>query len=192
MMQNSLILASASPRRRELLSQLGYEFTILISDIDEVREQGESPSQYVQRLAEQKAQTVLKQACLQGIEKPIVIGSDTIVTQDECVFEKPGSLQDSLEMLGQLSNAKHQVMTAVCISDAHKTETIICITDVWFKPLSRQEIVDYWLTGEPCDKAGSYGIQGIGGKFVTRIEGSYHAVVGLPLFETEQLLHQFL
>ncbi|WP_261823517.1 Maf family protein [Vibrio neonatus] len=191
-MQKSLILASASPRRRELLSQLGYEFTILISNIDEVRSAGESPSQYVQRLAENKAQAVLEQARSKGIVEPIVIGSDTIVTQGECVFEKPNSVQDSLEMLDQLSNAKHQVMTAVCVSDLHKTETIICITDVWFKPLSRQEIEDYWLTGEPCDKAGSYGIQGIGGKFVTRIEGSYHSVVGLPLFETEQLLHQFL
>lgn len=83
-------------------------------------------------------------------------------------------------------------MTAVSVCNAEKTETIICITDVWFKPLSYREINDYWLTGEPCDKAGSYGIQGIGGKFVTRIEGSYHAVVGLPLFETDQLLRQFL
>ncbi|OBT17433.1 septum formation protein Maf [Vibrio sp. UCD-FRSSP16_10] len=190
-MSKSLILASASPRRRELLSQLGYEFTILISNIDEIRNQDESPSQYVQRLAESKAKTVLQQACVQGISDPVVIGSDTIVTQGECVFEKPESLQDSIEMLGQLSNAKHQVMTAVCVSDLNKTQTIICITDVWFKPLSLQEIKDYWLTDEPCDKAGSYGIQGIGGKFVTRIEGSYHSVVGLPLFETEQLLHQF-
>lgn len=191
-MHKSLILASASPRRRELLSQLGYEFTILISDIEEVRAEGETPAQYVQRLAESKAKTVLQQARSESSANPIVIGSDTIVTQGERVFEKPSSLQESIDMLGQLSNAKHQVMTAVCVCDAEKSETIICITDVWFKPLSRQEIEDYWLTGEPCDKAGSYGIQGIGGKFVTRIEGSYHAVVGLPLFETEQLLHQFL
>ncbi|GEA62344.1 Maf family protein [Vibrio comitans] len=191
-MHKSLILASASPRRRELLSQLGYKFTILISDIEEVRAEGETPDQYVQRLAESKAETVLQQARSESSANPIVIGSDTIVTQGERVFEKPSSLQESLDMLGQLSNAKHQVMTAVCVCDAEKSETIICITDVWFKPLSRQEIEDYWLTGEPCDKAGSYGIQGIGGKFVTRIEGSYHAVVGLPLFETEQLLHQFL
>ncbi|MEZ8967101.1 septum formation protein Maf [Vibrio breoganii] len=191
-MHKSLILASASPRRRELLSQLGYEFTILISDIEEVRGEGETPSQYVQRLAESKAKTVLQQARSESSTKPIVIGADTIVTQGEQVFEKPNSLQESMDMLGQLSNAKHQVMTAVCVCSAEKSEIIICITDVWFKPLSRQEIEDYWLTGEPCDKAGSYGIQGIGGKFVTRIEGSYHSVVGLPLFETEQLLHQFL
>ncbi|CAM3019068.1 Maf family protein [Vibrio rarus] len=191
-MQKSLILASASPRRRELLSQLGYEFSILVSDIEEVRQLDETPTQYVQRLAESKAKTVLQQARSKGIVAPVIIGSDTIVTQGQQVFEKPHSLQDSLGMLGQLSNAQHQVMTAVCVCDDDKTETIICITDVWFKPLSPQEIEDYWQTGEPCDKAGSYGIQGIGGKFVTRIEGSYHSVVGLPLFETEQLLHQFL
>lgn len=190
-MRKQLVLASGSPRRRELLSQLGYEFTIIISEIEESRCDGESPKQYVQRLAEDKARAVYQQIVDQDSQQYVVIGADTIVTQGEQVFEKPKDLQDSLKILGQLSGKQHQVMTAVSVISAQNVQTIISITDVWFKPLSQQEIKDYWLTGEPCDKAGSYGIQGVGGKFVTRIEGSYHSVVGLPLFETDQLLRQF-
>jgi len=91
-----------------------------------------------------------------------------------------------------LSGRAHQVMTAVTVATKENQETVVVSTDVWFKTLSEQEVEQYWQTGEPCDKAGSYGIQGIGGRFVTRIEGSYYAVVGLPLYETDQLLQKFL
>ena len=111
---------------------------------------------------------------------------------DDQVLEKPTDYQDALRMLTALSAKKHQVMTAVTVVKGNKQSSQTIITDVWFKPLSEEEISQYWHTGEPCDKAGSYGIQGIGGRFVSRIEGSYHAVVGLPLFETDQLLQEFL
>ncbi len=95
-------------------------------------------------------------------------------------------------MLSNLSGRQHQVMTAVSVVSSEQQHSVVVITDVWFKPLAHEEIERYWQSGEPCDKAGSYGIQGLGGRFVTRIEGSYHAVVGLPLFETDQLIQEFL
>jgi septum formation protein len=188
----NLYLASGSPRRKELLTQLGYSFDILRPEIIEKQAHRETSFDYVARLAVEKAQAGLTLLPSSATEKAIVIGSDTIVTLDNEVFEKPRDLQHSIAMLSRLSGNKHQVATAVAIVSETQKQLITCITDVWFKPLSVTEIEQYWETGEPCDKAGSYGIQGIGGKFVTRIEGSYHAVVGLPLFETEQLLHQFL
>lgn len=191
-MKNSLILASGSPRRKELLSQLGYDFTILISDIEEQIQQGEVADAYVQRLASDKAEAVYQSLSDKEKLETVVLGADTVVTIGNRVLEKPKNLHHSAEMLSELSGQKHQVMTAVCVRGHQGAQTIICITDVWFKTISQQEIEEYWLTGEPCDKAGSYGIQGIGGKFVTRIEGSYHSVVGLPMYETEQLLRQFL
>ncbi len=191
-MRNRLILASGSPRRKELLSQLGYDFTIRISDIEEQIQQGEAADEYVKRLASDKAEAVYQPLPEQEKKHSLVLGADTVVTIGNRVLEKPKDLHHSAEMLSELSGKQHQVMTAVCARTQHGAQTIICITDVWFKAISQQEIEEYWQTGEPCDKAGSYGIQGIGGKFVTRIEGSYHSVVGLPLYETEQLLRQFL
>ena len=186
-MEQKLILASGSPRRKELLSQLGYQFSVIRTDVEETQSLGETPIQYVERLSQDKA--------LAGLEiesDAVVIGSDTIVVCDNRVMEKPNNLDQAKQMLMSLSNRAHQVMTAVTIVSSEQQETIVVTTDVWFKPLSEEEIEQYWQTGEPCDKAGAYGIQGIGGRFVTRIEGSYHAVVGLPLFETDQLLHKFL
>jgi septum formation protein len=122
----------------------------------------------------------------------VVIGSDTIVVCDDVVLEKPDDLAHAKQMLLMLSGRAHQVMTAVTVATKENQETVVVSTDVWFKTLSEQEVEQYWQTGEPCDKAGSYGIQGIGGRFVTRIEGSYYAVVGLPLYETDQLLQKFL
>ncbi|WP_114787459.1 Maf family protein [Vibrio tetraodonis] len=186
-MEQKLILASGSPRRKELLSQLGYQFSVIRTDVEESQSLDETPTQYVERLSQDKALT--------GLEiksDAVVIGSDTIVVCDNRVMEKPNNLDQAKQMLMSLSNRAHQVMTAVTIVSSEQQETIVVTTDVWFKPLSEEEIEQYWQTGEPCDKAGAYGIQGIGGRFVTRIEGSYHAVVGLPLFETDQLLHKFL
>ena len=108
------------------------------------------------------------------------------------MLEKPKSFEDSKRMLSNLSGGQHQVMTAVSVVSKEQQHSVVVITDVWFKTLTEEEIERYWQSGEPCDKAGSYGIQGLGGRFVTRIEGSYHAVVGLPLFETDQLIQEFL
>lgn len=187
-MSNTIYLASGSPRRKELLQQLGYRFTTVNPDIEEVRHNNESPKEYVLRLSQQKAIAGLNMVTTQGI----VIGSDTVVVLGDQVLEKPKNYEDSKQMLLALSGKRHQVMTAVTLVNEKKQSSQLVITDVWFKTLNNEEISQYWQTGEPCDKAGSYGIQGIGGRFVSRIEGSYYAVVGLPLFETDQLLQEFL
>lgn len=185
---HKLVLASGSPRRKELLGQLGLEFEIVVPDIEERKDPHESAQAYVLRLSQQKAQAGLQLTT----EGAIVLGSDTVVVCDEHVLEKPRDFSDAQRMLKQLSNRRHQVMTAVTVVSAEKQRSIIVTTEVWFKALTDKEIEQYWQSGEPCDKAGSYGIQGLGGRFVTRIEGSYFAVVGLPLYETDQLLHEFL
>ncbi|RJX70693.1 septum formation inhibitor Maf [Vibrio sinensis] len=186
-MGKSLLLASGSPRRKELLEQLGYQFAVIKTDVEESRQPHETAEQYVSRLSLDKAMAGVTLA-----PEAVVIGSDTIVVCDHSVLEKPDDFQHAKRMLEMLSGRSHQVMTAVTVATQDSHETVLVITDVWFKTLSEKEIEQYWQTGEPCDKAGSYGIQGIGGRFVTRIEGSYYAVVGLPLFETDQLLHKFL
>ncbi|WP_117236085.1 Maf family protein [Vibrio maerlii] len=186
--QLKLVLASGSPRRKELLEQLGYQFDIVKPDVEETQQLGESPSDYVVRLSKDKALAGLKLTSAGSV----VIGSDTIVVAGEKVLEKPTDYLDAKHMLMRLSSGKHQVMTAVTIATEQKIKSVMVKTDVWFKSLTEQEIKQYWDSGEPCDKAGSYGIQGLGGRFVTRIDGSYYAVVGLPLFETEQLLHEFI
>ncbi|WP_413285737.1 Maf family protein [Vibrio sp. MA40-2] len=185
-----LYLASGSPRRQELLQQAGYTFDVVLPDIEECQQKNESPTDYVLRLSFQKAKA--------GAEltsdtngNAIVLGSDTVVVLDGQVLEKPTDLQDSKRMLLALSGKKHQVLTAVTVLNKNKIRSNVVVTDVWFKTLTEEEINQYWQTGEPCDKAGSYGIQGLGGRFVSRIEGSYYAVVGLPLFETDQLLQEF-
>ncbi|MEL0610776.1 Maf family protein [Vibrio echinoideorum] len=214
MKKKHLVLASGSPRRKELLSQLGYEFSILVTDVEECKHAQETAEGYVKRLSLDKALAALSLLTTNTDEKQhvvpssdnvdlgsdaisldseiVVLGSDTVVVSQGQVLEKPADFSDSKRMLTQLANERHQVMTAVSVVSAEKQKTEIVITDVWFKPLSEKEIEQYWQTGEPCDKAGSYGIQGLGGRFVTRIEGSYYAVVGLPLFETDQLLQEFL
>ena len=192
--KSSLVLASGSPRRKELLTQLGYEFSVFVTDIEEQQQLDEDAQAYVQRLSLDKAKAALNLIAERepNSDSVVVLGSDTVVVSQGQVLEKPSDLADCKRMLTQLSDQRHQVMTAVSVVSADRQKTEIVITDVWFKPLSEQEIEKYWQTGEPCDKAGSYGIQGLGGRFVTRIEGSYYAVVGLPLFETDQLLQEFL
>ncbi|MCG9676395.1 Maf-like protein [Vibrio chagasii] len=214
MEKKHLVLASGSPRRKELLSQLGYEFSVLVTDVEECKHAQETAEEYVKRLSLDKALAALSLLTTNPSEKQhvasgsdtvvvssdaisldseiVVLGSDTVVVSQGQVLEKPADFSDSKRMLTQLANGRHQVMTAVSVVSQEKQKTEIVITDVWFKSLSEKEIEQYWQTGEPCDKAGSYGIQGLGGRFVTRIEGSYYAVVGLPLFETDQLLQEFL
>ena len=182
-----LILASQSPRRAELLSQIGVPFTTLSADIDETILPGETPEIYVQRLAKQKAQAGW-QASADTAKRRLVLGADTVVVINEQVMGKPKDFDDAKAMLNLLSGQQHQVLTAVTVTSGQRFETILVKTDVTFCALSPSQIEAYWQTGEPKDKAGSYAIQGIGGKFVTHIKGSYSAVVGLPLYETNQLL----
>ena len=183
-----LYLASASPRRKALLEQLGLRFELLDIDVAEQQQENENAADYVRRLSLDKAKAG---AAIAPLPVP-VLGADTIIVCDGDVLEKPRDFADCQAMLQRLSNRQHQVLTAISFAyqDVHLTH--LTATNVYFKPLSLTEIVNYWQTKEPIDKAGSYAIQGIGGRFVTRIEGSYHAVVGLPLYETEQLFNQFI
>lgn len=183
-----VVLASTSPRRRELLTQLGYEFSIVSPDIEEQQQDDEAPEEYVARLSLEKAQAGLALSN----QNSVVVGSDTVVVLDGHVLEKPHDFDHANRMLSSMSGQKHQVLTAVSVVSKLKQASVVVTTDVWFKTLSQQEIERYWQSGEPKDKAGSYGIQGLGGRFVTRIEGSYYAVVGLPLYETDQLLQEFI
>ena len=187
-MPAQLYLASASPRRRELLAQLGYAFEVIKVDVPEERQPAEAAEEYVCRLAVAKAEA----GWLAGGHSLPALGSDTIVVLEQQVLEKPRDEADAARMLRALSGREHQVMTAVALAVSGQTHCQLVTTNVTFRALSDEEIAAYWRTGEPADKAGSYGIQGIAGKFVSRIDGSYSAVVGLPLLETDQLLHNYL
>ena len=182
-----IYLASNSPRRAELLKQIGVQFTVLQTEIEEKKQEGETAEAYVQRLALQKAQAGLQK----NAKKRPILGADTIVVIDQKILEKPIDQDHGKEMLTLLSGRTHQVFTAIALVDSHAEKIELVKTDVTFKTLSEQEIADYWLTGEPLDKAAGYGIQGIAGKFVTHIAGSYSAVVGLPLYETDMLIKNF-
>lgn len=183
-----IYLASGSPRRRELVQLLGYHFDILRPEVEELWQEGETPDAYVQRLARDKSQAGVKIAP----EDHPVIGADTIVVLNNQILEKPRDEQHAQEILLSLSGNTHQVMTAVAIAGKNCMLSTLVVTDVTFRELSLTEIQDYIQSGEPMDKAGAYGIQGKGGCFVRRINGSYHAVVGLPLVETNELIQRFL
>lgn len=184
-----LILASQSPRRSALLAQLGVQFSIQVSDIDETVEKDESAHDYVLRLAKQKALHVFNLLSNDEQEDSFVLGSDTSVVFDGQILGKPENKKDCIKMLSLLSNNQHQVLTAIALAGKSGIKGDVITTEVFFKTLSKKEISAYWLTGEPQDKAGSYGIQGIAGQFVKSINGSYSAVVGLPLYETAKLLN---
>lgn len=191
-MQPQIILASQSPRRREMLKSIVSEFALASADIDESVLGQETPEAYVTRLAQEKAKVIAKEA-----PEAIVIGSDTTVVAvldngDKEILGKPVDLADSQRMFALLSGRKHQVMTAFALVQNDRVYVENVITDVIFKQVSEQEVESYWQTGEPQDKAGSYGLQGIGGKFVKAISGSVSAVVGLPLVELEQGLAEFI
>ena len=183
----SLYLASGSPRRRELLKQLGLHFERVITDVEELRREEESAQHYVRRLAREKA---LAGVAVAPQDLP-VLGADTIVVLNGEVLEKPRDAAHAAEMLTRLSGKTHQVMTAVALADRQRELDCLVLTDVTFRLLTPQDISDYIASGEPMDKAGAYGIQGLGGNFVRKINGSYHAVVGLPLVETSELFSHF-
>ncbi len=184
-MKPTLILASASPRRAELLEQIGVRFQVYAVDIDEAPRTDESPLAYVQRLAAEKSAACAAQ---RGLAIPI-LAADTTVVLGSMILGKPQDQADAVSMLRLLSGKTHQVFTALSLR-GHTHDEAVSITEVTFKSLSEQEIQAYWQSGEPLDKAGAYAIQGQGGLFVRTINGSFSGVVGLPLFETGQLLAQ--
>jgi septum formation protein len=174
-----LILASASPRRRELLAQAGFTFDVVFSGIPEERRPGEDPIRYVTRLAREKAEAAIRQHRLRADDR--VLGADTIVVAGDEVLEKPVDPADAARMLRLLSGRTHQVITGVCLARGEERQVAAEVTFVRFSTLSEREIEDYIASGEPLDKAGAYAIQGRAARWVPRIQGCYFNVVGLPL-----------
>ena len=192
----SLYLASQSPRRQELLTQVGISFDILAIDIDESVKEDETAQEYVLRLAKEKA---IAGWNYDKQTKKAVLGSDTAVVINGQILGKPENDKDATRMLNLLSGMTHQVMTAVALASPGKNDiqaeeyeltSIINVSDVTFKVLSKSEIVQYVQSGECDDKAGSYAIQGLAAAFITHLSGSYSGVMGLPLFETVELLNK--
>ncbi|MEM9188625.1 MAG: Maf family protein [Myxococcota bacterium] len=178
-----LVLASASPRRREILAQLGLVFEVESADVDESPSPSETPAAYVRRLAEDKARTVANR---RGVGA--VLGADTVVCVGDALLTKPIDDQDATRMLGLLSGREHSVLTGVFVIAEGLAAGVVAETRVWFRPLTPETIAAYVERGEGRDKAGSYAIQGLGAGLVERIEGSYHNVVGLPAAESLRLL----
>ncbi len=177
-MSPPIILASSSPRRRELLAQAGYSFVVDPADVDETVRPGETPESHTSRLAREKARVV---AARTG--RGIVLAADTVVAADDAILGKPANARDAERMLSLLSGREHRVVTGVAVLDASsgRIDVRTSVTKVWFRPLSAHEIRAYIATGEPLDKAGAYGIQERGALLVERIDGCYFNVVGLPL-----------
>ena len=179
-------LASASPRRSALLDQIGVSHRVRAMSVDEQVLPGETPLVYVERLAVAKATALA--GGLAASEIAPVLAADTAVVVGASILGKPRDRADGLRMLALLSNRTHQVYTAVALHHADRCECRTSVSDVAFRALSAQEMSSYWDSGEPADKAGGYAIQGIGARFIERMAGSYSGIVGLPLFETAQLL----
>lgn len=184
----TLFLASASPRRRELLAQIGVPFSLLDVSVDETPSPTESPEAYVERVARDKALAGL--ASISG-DDSCVLGADTSVVLDQHILGKPADRADGLAMLAALSGRTHRVMTAVALASRTACEVRVVTSEVMFRTIDEAEAERYWDSGEPADKAGGYAIQGWGAVFVSQLHGSYSAVVGLPLCETAQLVDTF-
>ena len=183
-MIDPLILASTSPRRRELLAQLGVLFEVIAVDVDESCRAGEAPEDYVLRIARDKARAGVRAARRSA---PLVLGADTVVVIDGEILQKPAGRDGALAMLARLSGRTHRVLSGVALAgrceDARMSDS-----EVTFREIGARERSAYWETGEPVDKAGGYAIQGLGAAFVRRLQGSYSGVVGLPLYETAEML----
>jgi septum formation protein len=182
------VLASGSPRRRELLEQIGCHFQLATVDVDETPLPGEPPEAYVTRLALDKAAAGWQSSRSLGLP---VLGADTAVVLGERIFGKPVDREDAAATLQMLSGKTHRVLSAVAMTDGSRCEQRLSETLVSFRVIDRDECLRYWDSGEPADKAGAYAIQGLGAVFVTAIQGSYSGVVGLPLVETCELLKAF-
>ena len=189
----SVVLASASPRRTALLNQLGISHQVMPVDIDESAWPDETPNAQVARLAGEKAQAALTRLRQAGelTASTLILASDTLIAFNGISLGKPTDKEDARRILTMLSGKQHQVLTAISVANAERSVTKTITTLVNFASLTNAQIDAYWETGEPADKAGSYAIQGIGGQFVKSINGSASAVVGLPLYETRQLLSEF-
>jgi septum formation protein len=187
-----LHLASQSPRRRELLGQLGVGFSILDVDVEEVPLPEETASDYVRRVARDKAQAGWESLAREVRADAMVLASDTEVVLDDRVFGKPRDADDAMDMLQKLSGRTHEVISAVWMISAKREQGDICVSRVRFARLSEAEIAAYVATGEPFGKAGAYAIQGRGAALIEHLEGSYSGVMGLPLFETAKLLRAFV
>ncbi|MCY8505710.1 Maf family protein [Bacillus atrophaeus] len=185
-MTKRLILASQSPRRKELLNLLQLPYSIIVSQVEEKLNRNLSPEENVQWLAKQKAEAVAK-----DYPDAVVIGADTIVCVDGECLGKPQDKEDAADMLRRLSGRNHVVLTAVSIQSHDHSETFYETTEVTFWPLSEEDIWTYIETKEPMDKAGAYGIQGKGALFVKKIDGDYYSVVGLPISKTMRVLKDF-
>lgn len=182
-MTEEIILASASPRRRELLTQIGVKYRVCSVDIDETPGKDEDPEAYVQRMAAEKS----SQKLINGAADIPILAADTAVVIAGQILGKPQNKAHAIQMLQLLSGKTHHVLSAISLRGSEHRQAL-SNTLVTFRPISVQEIEFYWRTGEPADKAGAYAIQGLGGAFVASIQGSYSGVVGLPLFETAALL----
>ena len=183
-----IVLASRSPRRRELLGQIGVPFAVVETDTDEARLPGELPEDYVLRVALAKARAV--RAALPASDPRPVLGADTAVVIDGHILGKPATREEALEMMRLLSGRAHRVLTAVALIAEDGERTDLSESRVSFRTLDESEVLRYWATGEPRDKAGGYAIQGLGALFVAGLNGSFSGVMGLPLFETGRLLEQ--
>jgi len=193
-----IYLASASPRRRELLKQIGVNFEVLLlrsrpprTDVDETPIPGEQPEAYVVRVARAKAEAAWMAVEARHLPKRVVLAADTTVSLNGEILGKPVDHENAEEMLRKLAGQRHRVYTSVAMSYQGRTEVKLSLSEVEFAELNEAEIKRYVMTGEPMDKAGGYAIQGRAAAFIARIEGSYTGVMGLPLYETAQLLKQF-
>ena len=187
-MSHFIYLASTSPRRQELLRQVGVAFVPLAPHVDETQLAQEDAAAYVARLARAKAAAGVALIQAQHLAAAPVLGADTSVVIDGEVLGKPRDRGDGEAMLQRLAGRSHQVMTAICAQHAQQEQTALSISEVSFAPLDAATIAAYWASGEPLDKAGAYAIQGRAAGFITYLRGSYSGVVGLPLFETLQAL----
>lgn len=198
-LEKRVYLASRSPRRRELLKQIGVSFELLLlrafpearADINEQPLAGEVPADSALRIARTKAEIGWLRACQRGLPRFPVLGADTVVAIEDQFIGKPQSQADAAELLRRLSGRAHRVHTAVAIAFEEHVESSVSSTEVTFRELTDAEIRAYVASGEPMDKAGAYGIQGRAACFVTNLNGSYSGVMGLPLYETTQLLRRF-
>jgi septum formation protein len=186
-----IYLASRSPRRRELLDQLGVRHRLLAPDVNEAALPRESPEDYVRRLAQIKAEVAAMRVSERRLKTLPVLAADTAVVLGKRIMGKPEHPGEAVAMLEQLSGKRHRVLTAVAVVFQGKLAVALSDTQVHFRRLGRAEIESYVATGEPLDKAGAYAIQGRAAAFIKQIEGSYSGVMGLPLYETAQLLSKF-
>ena len=184
-MPPQIYLASQSPRRRELLDQIGVHHKVISADVDESPRLNEAPAEYVIRLALEKARLVY--VTLGNGPAPPVLAADTAVVVDDEILGKPRDRDDAMAMMQRLSGRSHMVLTGVALV-GKETGSRLSVNHVSFRPVEPEEALAYWNSGEPADKAGGYAIQGLGAMFISRLEGSYSGVMGLPLFETADLL----